>query len=268
LNILITNDDGFSAVGLQILYETLAAAGRHSIVVAAPDGERSGCGRSLTLRRPLFAARQELRNGDKGYIISGMPVDCVKLAIQGGLTPAKPDVLLSGINCGPNLGTDVFYSGTVGAALEGPLLGVPSLALSVLRPLEENYIQAALFTQRLLDEFSDLLLLRPQREDGRTAPPAFNLNFPDAPWRGLRVTRLSAAVYLNSFERRQSPFGEEYYWIKGELNTANEPPGVDWNAVREGYISLSPIYNDVTDEAAAAVLAERQAALDCAAAVS
>ncbi|MDR1320558.1 MAG: 5'/3'-nucleotidase SurE [Gracilibacteraceae bacterium] len=264
MKILITNDDGFQAAGLQILYETLASAG-HTVAVAAPDRERSGCGRSLTLRRPLFVARRELRHGGMGYIISGMPVDCVKLAVQGGLLPETPDIILSGINAGPNLGTDVFYSGTAGAALEGPLLGIPALALSVLRPGEENYTQAAVFTRRLLDGFSSALLGRARRDGNQAAPAAFNLNFPDAPWRGLRVTRLSTAVYSNDFELRRSPSGEEYYWIKGELHTENEPADTDWNAVRAGCISLTPIYNDVTDELTLAALAGQREALERAA---
>ncbi|MDR1961329.1 MAG: 5'/3'-nucleotidase SurE, partial [Gracilibacteraceae bacterium] len=250
MNILITNDDGFQAPGLRILYETLAASGRHVITVAAPDRERSGCGRSLTLRRPLFAVRHELRDGDAGYAISGLPVDCVKLAVQGNLVPALPDVLISGINAGPNLGTDVFYSGTAGAALEGPLLGIPSFALSVLRACEENYERAAVFTGQLLSEFSDIFL-NPAPPGGLT-PVAYNLNFPDAPWRGLAVTRLSKAVYRNEYERRRAPAGGEYYWIKGDLNTENEPADTDWNAVRGGYVSLTPLNNSVTDEAAAA----------------
>ncbi|MDR1603788.1 MAG: 5'/3'-nucleotidase SurE [Gracilibacteraceae bacterium] len=258
MNILITNDDGFQAVGLQILYETLAASGRHAITVAAPERERSGCGRSLTLRRPLFAARRELRGGDAGYIISGMPVDCVKLAVQGNLLP-PPDILLSGLNAGPNLGTDVFYSGTVGAALEGSLLGIPSLALSVLRAQTDNYMQAALYVRRLLDE-SLAALFGPAGAAGGPAP-VYNFNFPDAPWRGLAVTRLSTAVYRNDFELRHSPAGGEYYWIKGELNTEDEPADTDWHAVRAGYISCTPISNDVTDEPAFAARREREEAL-------
>ena len=208
MHILLTNDDGYNAPGLQTLYGILKSHTNHEISIVAPEGQRSATGHSITLFQPLFITEHKLEGQQKGYSVSGTPSDCVKLAIQGGLV-VKPDLLISGINQGQNLGTDIFYSGTVSAAMEGVLLGVPSMALSVASYEFIDFEPAATYIAEQLD------FIVSHHLDG-----LMNINFPGKPqseWRGVKVTKLGKTVYENVFERRVDPHGRTYFWQCGNL---------------------------------------------------
>lgn len=239
MRILLTNDDGFFAPGLQTLYKVLSLNKDYELCIVAPDSQRSATGHSITLFEPLFTHEHSLNGNDKGYAVRGTPSDCVKLAIQGGLVP-KPDLVISGINRGPNLGTDVFYSGTVSAAMEGVLLGVPSLAVSLASFHCKDYEPGAKFLARILDRIIE------KHDQG-----LININFPDLPeheWHGWRITKLGKAVYENVFESRIDPHGRKYYWQAGTL-APDEEVDTDLRAIQEGYVSVTPMHSDLTDYA-------------------
>lgn len=237
MHILLTNDDGYNAPGIQTLYQTLRSQTNHEVSIVAPEGQRSATGHSITLFQPLFLTEYNLGGAQKGYAVSGTPSDCVKLAIQGGLV-SKPDLIISGINLGPNLGTDIFYSGTVSAAMEGVLLGVPSLAVSLASYEFINFEPAATY----LAEHLDFIVQHNQEV-------LMNINIPGKPqdeWRGVKVTRLGKAVYENVFERRVDPHGRTYFWQCGSL-TQDLELDTDLRAIQEDYISMTPMHSDLTD---------------------
>lgn len=237
MHILLTNDDGYQAPGIQTLYHILRLHTKHDLSIVAPEGQRSATGHSITLFQPLFITEYQLEGPLKGYAVSGTPSDCVKLAIQGELI-SKPDLLISGINLGPNLGTDIFYSGTVSAAMEGVFLGVPSLAISLATCERMDFEPAAAYLAEHLD------FLVQQHTEG-----LLNINIPGKPrteWRGLKVTRLGKAVYENVFERRVDPRGRTYYWQSGNLIRDLEED-TDLRAIQEDFISVTPLHSDLTD---------------------
>ena len=233
MHILLTNDDGYFAPGIQALYTVLVKGG-YTVPIVAPDSQRSATGHSITLFEPLFITKHSTDQGI-GYAVSGKPADCVKLAVQGEVIP-RPDLVISGINNGPNLGTDVFYSGTVSAAMEGVLLGIPALAVSLASFSAADYLPGANFVVKFLRETTiDRGLI--------------NINIPPTPekeWKGVRVTKLGKAVYENVFEHRKSPFGKEYYWQAGTVSREMDQE-TDLFAVQEGYVSITPMHSDLTD---------------------
>ncbi|SPF55408.1 5'-nucleotidase SurE [Candidatus Desulfosporosinus infrequens] len=237
MHILLTNDDGYDAPGIQTLYRTLRALTKHNLSIVAPEGQRSATGHSITLRQPLFVTEHNLDGQMKGYAVSGTPSDCVKLAIQGRLI-SKPDLLISGINQGSNLGTDIFYSGTVSAAMEGVLLGVSSLAVSLTSFECADFEPAATYLTEQLD------FIVQHHQEG-----LMNINIPGKPkaeWRGLKVTRLGKAIYENVFEQRVDPRGRTYYWQSGNL-TRDLEADTDLRAIQEDFISVTPMHSDLTD---------------------
>ncbi|NLI93666.1 MAG: 5'/3'-nucleotidase SurE [Peptococcaceae bacterium] len=240
MRILLTNDDGFFAPGITALYDVLSADHQHEITIAAPEGQRSATGRSITIYKPLFVTNHDLKGSDTGLAVNGTPTDCVKLAIQGDILPYKPDLIISGINDGPNVGTDIFYSGTVAAAMEGVLLGIPSIAVSLASYEYRNYLPSAVFIKDLIDSHQDLVNSR----DG-----LLNINIPGTDencWQGIRFTKLGKSVYDNTFEGRKAPFGKEYYWISGTPVYDDEPDS-DVKAIQEGFVSITPLHSDLTD---------------------
>lgn len=240
MRILLTNDDGFFAPGIRALYDVLAAEKNHEIYIVAPEGQRSATGRSITIYNPLFVTTHDMPGNDVGLAVNGTPTDCVKLAIQGEVLPHKPDLLISGINDGPNLGTDIFYSGTVAAAMEGVLLGIPSLAVSLASYEFREYIPGARFIKDLIDNHWALL---------NCTDSLLNINIPGIEekfWKGVRMTKLGKSVYDNTFENRRAPFGKDYYWITGTAVYADEHD-TDLQAIQEEYISLTPLHSDLTD---------------------
>ncbi len=237
MHILLTNDDGYNAPGIQTLYQALRSQTNHDISIVAPEGQRSATGHSITLFQPLLVTEYNLDREQKGYAVSGTPSDCVKLAIQGGLVP-KPDLIISGINLGPNLGTDIFYSGTVSAAMEGVLLGVPALAVSLASYEFINFEPAATYLAEQLE------FIVHHNQEG-----LMNINIPGKPlaeWQGTKVTRLGKAVYENVFERRVDPRGRMYYWQCGNLAQDLESD-TDLRAIQEDFVSITPMHSDLTD---------------------
>ncbi|MBX3717956.1 MAG: 5'/3'-nucleotidase SurE [Burkholderiales bacterium] len=233
MRILLSNDDGYFAPGLAALHEALAPLGE--ITVVAPERDRSGASNSLTLDRPL-----SLHRASNGYFyVNGTPTDCVHMAVTG-LLDVEPDIVVSGINNGSNMGDDTLYSGTVAAATEGYLLGVPAIAVSLVGREFEHYATAARIARDLVDRI-------------RRAPPQepvlLNVNVPDLPYdqlAGIEVTRLGRRHKAQPVVKSRSPRGETVYWV-GPAGAAREAgPGTDFHALERGAVSVTPLQVDLT----------------------
>jgi 5'-nucleotidase len=237
MNFLITNDDGIFAPALRALKQELTGLGR--VVIVAPDRDQSATSHSLTLHRPFRIHKHE----DDIFSVDGTPTDCVVTAYHG-LLDAKPDVVISGINHGPNMGEDVFYSGTVAAAIEGTLQGAPSIATSLVTRERADFIEPARYVARLV---------RRVLERGLPKRQLLNVNLPHRAWgevQGVRITRLGSRVYRDTLVRKVDPRGRDYYWIGGEDPVWEPSDGTDFAAVEAGYISVTPLRLDLTDSAA------------------
>lgn len=241
--ILLTNDDGIHAEGINILAEALLHTEGIDLYIAAPDRERSAVGHAITMHRPLRAEEIKFlhNNNLKGWSINGTPADCVKLAIEY-LLPQKPELVISGINRGANLGTDVLYSGTVSAAIEATILGIPGIAVSLTAYDKPDYRFAANFMPRLLRIL-----------EGKAIPEKtlLNINVPGvtrSEIAGVAITRLGLRHYRNAFQKRIDPRGKSYFWMAGEPDdTAEEDEGSDVHAVSNGFISITPVHFDLTN---------------------
>ena len=241
MTFLITNDDGIYAPALQQLRTQLAAFGR--VVVVAPDRDQSATSHSLTLQRPLRIRRHE----QDVYSVDGTPTDCVLIAYHG-LLETPPAMVISGINHGPNMGEDVFYSGTVAAAIEGAMQGVPSIAVSLATREASDFAEPAGFVKRLVRQVLERGGLPPKQ--------ILNVNLPHRPWdeiAGVRITRLGSRVYRDTLVRKVDPRGKDYYWIGGEEPVWEAREGTDFQAVMSGWISVTPLRLYLTDEPALAV---------------
>jgi 5'-nucleotidase len=235
--ILVCNDDGIGAAGLRSLADSLHPLGQ--VVVVAPDRERSAAGHSLTLTRPLRASQV----AEGWYSVDGTPTDCVTLAVMG-LLPRRPRLMAAGINHGSNLGDDVTYSGTVSAAIEATLQGIPALAISMAGSGVFDFSGAAHFAGRLAGE-----LLR--RELPRDT--LLNVNVPNLPppsLRGVMVTRQGRRVYSETVIRKTDPRGKDYYWIGGSNPVWERTGDTDYDAVLDGWISVTPLHLDLTNHRA------------------
>ena len=232
MKILLTNDDGYAAPGLLALKRALDKIGE--VAVMAPDQNWSAGGHVKTMHKPLRISKIQLADGSDAYTSSGAPSDCVALVLLGAID-FKPDLIVSGINAGSNLGHDVTYSGTVTAAMEGTLSGLPSLAVSV--EASEAYAPAADFVARLAP-----IVLR------QSLPPSvlLNINVPAGPIKGIQITRLGQRVYHDELVTRLDPRGQPYYWIGGEAPTGLPDDGTDVGALHHGYISITPLKMDMT----------------------
>lgn len=242
MRLLLTNDDGVHAPGLQLLAEAAAAFGE--VWVVAPDTERSGSSHAITLFKPLRLREIQPR----WYACDGTPTDCVYLALHE--LAIRPDIVLSGVNPGPNLGHDVLYSGTVSAALEGAHWGVPSIALSHCASDEALLAPLAAELPALLAD-----LIPVAQRHGR----ALNVNLPTTrrlPWAGRQVTRVGARYYANEVFARNDPRGRMYYWIGGGDVAMPDVPGSDCNAILANYVSVTPLDDDLTDRQALNSIAE------------
>lgn len=234
MNILLSNDDGIQSEGLTALEETLGQIGE--IYTVAPDRAQSSMSHALTLHRPLRVHELAPRR----LAVDGTPVDCVKLSLTG-LLPVRPNLVISGINKGPNLGDDIIYSGTVSAAIEGALLGIPAIAVSLVTFKDFNFRAAAEFTATLVERIMQRSI----------APKTLlNVNVPSCPKnevKGWRATRMGKRHYSETIVERVDPRGGKYYWIGGDdLGFADEE-GTDCKTVAEGYISVTPLQVDLTD---------------------
>lgn len=239
MKILLTNDDGINAQGIQTLINKLVNLGQ--IYVVAPEGERSASSQAITMNRPIRVDEINYNiENVKAWSISGTPTDCVKLAIET-LLPEKPDLVISGINAGPNMGNDVLYSGTVSAAIEGALHKIPSIAISLNKWQDCDFSYAAEFIWKFVDknfknDWQDSTLL--------------NINIPavaEEVIAGVKVTKLGERKYANAFHRRQDPRGRIYYWMGGEIVDSGNGEDTDIYALKNNYISITPIHFDLTD---------------------
>ncbi|HEY2775340.1 MAG TPA: 5'/3'-nucleotidase SurE [Candidatus Binatia bacterium] len=238
--ILASNDDGIQSSGLARLVEALRPI--DDVIVVAPDRERSAVSHALTLESPLRA--DEVRPG--WYAVSGTPTDCVNLALNG-LLPGRPWLIVSGINRGPNLGDDITYSGTVSAAMEAVLLGVPGVAFSQVGRVSFQYDAAARFAAQLV---------RALKDKGLPPDTLLNVNVPDlAAPEGFAITRQGKRRYGDAIVEKDDPRGRKYYWIGGTELDFEDEPGTDFSAVRDGLVSVTPLHLDLTNYEAMRTLA-------------
>jgi 5'-nucleotidase len=233
MRILLSNDDGYFAPGLAALAEALAPLGE--ITVVAPERDRSGASNSLTLDRPL-----QLSHAHNGFhYVNGTPTDCVHMAVTG-LLDFEPDVVVSGINSGSNMGDDTLYSGTVAAATEGYLLGIPSIAVSLVGKEFAHYRTAGRVARDLVSRLA---------KQPFGTPILFNVNVPDVPYEslaGIEVTRLGRRHKAQPVVEGKNPRGETVYWV-GPAGAAREAgPGTDFNALERGAVSITPLQVDLT----------------------
>jgi 5'-nucleotidase len=238
--ILLTNDDGIHAEGLRKLRTAAAKLGQVRIV--APESEQSAVGHSITLYDPIKAHEVTKDGKFYGYGIGGTPADSVKLAVYS-LLPRPPDLVISGINNGSNLGINVLYSGTVSAATEAAILGFPSMAVSLAQKKDPPFEWAVPHIERL-----GAWVLK----CGLPRGVALNVNIPALPpdqVRGFKLTRQGLSKFRESFEQREDPRGNVYYWLAGEATATETDVGVDVTAVKEGYVSVTPLFYDLTAHA-------------------
>jgi len=239
MRLLLTNDDGILAHGLECLQAAAESLGE--VTVVAPDREQSATSHSLTLHHPV----RPIRRGERRWQVDGTPTDCVMLAVEA-LMPEKPNFVLSGINHGQNMGEDVLYSGTVAAAMEGLALGIPSIAVSFaggdLRADVTRLKDYVSTLRRLLERVMTLPAFPPETLLNVNLPPV-----PSADVKGIRLTRLGRRVYSQSVMPMKDPWGRQIFWIGGgEINWTGEADS-DFRAIEEGYISVTPLHLDLTN---------------------
>ncbi|HPX16364.1 MAG TPA: 5'/3'-nucleotidase SurE [Petrotogaceae bacterium] len=233
MNILISNDDGIMSPGIAVLKNFLEKD--HYVYISAPDVERSATGHAITIRNPLWAKEIYIDNKFFGQAINGTPADCVKLGLQAIYRDIEFDVVISGINKGANLGTDILYSGTVSAALEGALSGYPSIAVSCVDFNNPNFETGA----RCLVDILNKININDWPEF-----TTLNINIPNLRYeeiKGIKITRQSKRRYNDYFEARKDPFGGTYYWMLGKVIEDDNGDDSDYVAVNEGYVSVTPI---------------------------
>jgi 5'-nucleotidase len=251
VKILVSNDDGIHAAGIQALAARLAKD--HEVYIVAPDSERSATGHALTLHRPIRMQEIQMPFPVKqAYAISGTPSDCVKLALNALLPDVQFDVLVSGINHGPNLGSDVIYSGTVSAALEGAINGIPSIAVSLVNGNDKsaNFRHGA-------DFIADFLATAMQV--GIPPKSILNVNIPAVPrelFAGVKIIPLGTRMYTDTYERREDPRGNVYFWLAGEIIDSGAIEDSDVEAIRDNMVSVTPVHYDLTNYNALAKLKE------------
>jgi 5'-nucleotidase len=245
MKVLLTNDDGIAAEGLQTLRRALVEVPGVELATVAPDGNRSATGRSITTRTPLWVDEVEFEDGTTGYSTDGTPVDCVRFAWLG-LIDFVPDLIVSGINHGVNLGDDITYSGTVAAALEGVVLGIPAIAVSQDSNGDQEFSpddvfefdHAAAFAARLVEELEHVEI---------PVGTLLNVNAPSGKPRGVRVCRAGKRIYRDKMELVEEADGRRRYRIYGEMPGFEEEEGTDFEAIGEGRIAVTPLHFDLTD---------------------
>lgn len=232
MTILLSNDDGYNSYGLQELKRTLAKIAK--VYVVAPDRERSAVSHKITLTQPIRITQMD----EQDFVTDASPADCVKLAFLG-IVKEKIDLVISGINYGPNMGIDVFYSGTVAVAREGVMKGVPGIAFSLNSfDRKGDFSYAAEAAAQII----------PQIYPEMNPYSLFSINFPqNAPYKGVKLTRLGFRVYKEALIEHQDPMGKPYYWIGGEIPSHNPRKGSDFEAVYDGFVSVTPLTLDITD---------------------
>jgi len=237
MRILLSNDDGIHSPGLTALYEAVKDLGE--VVVAAPDSQMSAVGHAITISDPIKVAEISTASGLRGFAIGGTPADCVKLAVEA-LLDSPPDLVISGINLGPNAGISVIYSGTVSAATEGTILGIPSMAVSINTFKDPIWDTAA----RVARDMAMKII-----KFGLPPDTLLNVNVPNLPHEqihGCQVTTMGRSQFREVFHRRTDPRGNVYYWMDGEMELAPGQTGTDVQALEAGYVSITPLRFDLT----------------------
>ena len=238
MRLLLSNDDGINAKGIRTLAEKLSKTAE--VFVVAPDRERSATGHGITVYKPLMVTEMQLCEKVVAWSVSGTPADCVKLGLDE-LLPAPPDLVISGINSGANLSTDVLYSGTVSAAIEANINGIPAIAVSLVNDNSdgsEDFNYAAVFIENLVSNFIS---------KGLYPGGMLNINVPVGQPIGVKVTQLGIRRYINCFEKRTNPRGKVYYWLAGEvIDVETGLLDVDSQAIRDNFISITPIHFNLT----------------------
>jgi 5'-nucleotidase len=241
MNILITNDDGIHAPGILALAEAAQKFG--NVKVFAPEKEKSSCGHSMSLHEPIRCKQIEW-NGMEAYITNASPTDCVNVGLSVGW-PDGCDLVLSGFNRGPNLGYDITYSGTVAGAMEGAIHGIKSFAFSmaILDMKSEHFYETG--KQWLIENWEALMQL-PQ-----ITPSFININVPSVPYsliNGIRFAKMGPQIYAGQLQEREDPYGGSYYWYHGDFGQGHDETGTDVEAIRNNFVSITPLSVDWTDE--------------------
>ena len=243
MRVLLTNDDGITAPGLNAMRRALLELPDVELEVIAPDSNRSATGRAVTLRDPIWVEEVEFGDGTTGFATDGTPVDCVRFA-ELGLIEAPPELIVSGINHGANLGDDITYSGTVAAALEGIMLGTPAIAVSLVRGGEFDPLAA--FVARMVEELDTVPM---------PAGTLLNVNGPGGEVKGACACRLGKRIYNDRMELTEEEGGRRRYRLYGQEPTYEHEPGTDFAAIADGLIAVTPIHFDLTDQAGVEELA-------------
>lgn len=236
--ILVTNDDGIYASGIKALWKAMSEIGE--VTVVAPNREQSAVGHAITVSDPLRVQEVKRSNGFFGYAVNGTPADCVKIAIQA-LLEEKPDVVISGINHGSNTGNNIIYSGTVSAATEGTMLDIPSIAISLNSFENRDFSGAQSVAKAVVSKVV---------ENGLWKKTLLNVNVPAIPeneFKGFKITQQGNAVFKDSFEKREDPRGNTYYWMTGKMINPDLETENDQKAISEGYVSITPIHYRLTN---------------------
>ncbi len=238
MKILVSNDDGISSIGINVLVEELKKIG--DVIVVAPATEQSAAGHSITMKNPVRVKDYFVNNKHFGYSVDGTPADCVKMGIKN-ILKEKPDLVISGINNGSNAAINVIYSGTVSAAREAAIMDVPSIAISVDSHTPNHYEYAAKLTAKLAK-----LVCEKKLKSGTL----LNVNVPDLPEeeiKGVALTKQGISKWDDFYEKRTDPYGVNYYWLTGKMDFLDSEKDRDVLAIQNGYASVTPIHFDLTD---------------------
>jgi 5'-nucleotidase len=238
MKILLCNDDGIHAPGIFALHGAVKDIGE--IHVIAPDAERSAAGHAITLADPIKSTPVEKKGEFFGYGIGGTPADCIKLAVCAVMRDNPPALVLSGINLGSNTGISVIYSGTVSAATEAVILGIPGVAFSLCSYVDPDWNMAA----RVARQITEQIIANPL-----PAGVLLNVNLPNLPYdqlKGIKITRMGRSRFVEQFHKRLDPRGRTYYWLDGALEVQDSGDDIDIHAVSDGYVSITPIHLDLT----------------------
>ncbi len=238
MKILITNDDGIYSSGIFALWDVAQKFG--DVNVIAPINEKSAVGHGITISNPLYVREIERENGFKGFGVSGTPADCVKIGIKS-LLSFKPDLILSGINIGSNLGNNIIYSGTVAAAIEGATLDIPSIAISIDSFRPRSFSTSKIVVRKVINFIENNII---------PSGTIINVNIPDcepSDLKGYKVTSQGHQYFNDNFEKRADPSGRDYYWMTGEIIDNDKELRYDGFAVSNGYASITPIHFKMTN---------------------
>ena len=238
MEILLTNDDGIYTPAIARLKHCFSNFG--NITVVAPDAEQSGASHSITFNRPLITRKVFINNDFFGYGVSGSPADCVKLAVRE-LMKKPPDIIVSGINMGANLGINILHSGTVAAAIEGAILGIPSFAISLEYSEIPETEKAAIFASKMVDYLQKYKIPK---------GALLNINIPSIEWhsiKGIKITKQYTLGIDERFDKHTDPYGQTFYWLASDTKPIFYEQGTDLEAVKDGYISITPLRFDMTN---------------------